>query len=132
MTQTIESYLLNYLNASALEDTAYMEEPDESVQRFYTLEKTGSDSETEGIETATFAIRSVSRRPGGSIAQAAMMNLFMKAELKALPLQPEIASVEINSDYNDTDTQTKSYAYQCVVDVVYYPDLVDKETDSNG
>lgn len=131
MIQMIESYLLNYLNTSALEDRAYMEDPDETNQRFYTVEKTGSDHE-DGIETATFAIRSVSRRPGGSLEQAARMNLMLKAELKALAAQPEIANVDINSDYNDTDTQTKSYAYQCVVDVAYYPDLVDKETDSNG
>ena len=119
----IEAYLFDYLNDSLLEENTYTEEPDELVQDFYTIETTGS-SDGNGLDIATFAIRSISRLPGGSLYKAANMNLFLKSELNALALEPEIAYVDIRSDYNDTDTRTKSYAYQAVVDIGYYPDLI--------
>lgn len=119
----IEKYLLDYLNDSQLEDSTYMELPSTSVQDFYTLEKTGSNDD-DGLSIATFAVRSTSRMPGGSLYRAANMNLYVIAELKAMAQEPEIAYVDIRSDYNDTDTSTKSYAYQAVVDIGYYPDLI--------
>mgnify|MGYP006874688092 CR=1 FL=1 len=119
----IEVFVFDYLNNGQLEESTYMEEPDEIVQDFYTIEKTGSSNDN-GLEIASFAMRSVSRLPGGSLYKAASMNLFLKAELNALALEPEIAYVDIRSDYNDTDTRTKSYAYQAVVDIGYYPDLI--------
>ena len=49
-----------------------------------------------------------------------MLNEAVKAAVEAAIELPEISSVQLNSDYNYTDTATKRYRYQAVFDFVYY------------
>ena len=49
------------------------------------------------------------------------MNEEIKAEmLDGLITLGDIARVELNSDYNFTDTATKTYRYQAVFDITHY------------
>ena len=49
----------------------------------------------------------------------------MNEEIKAMMLDGlitlgAVAKVDLNSDYNFTDTTTKTYRYQAVFDIVHY------------
>lgn len=110
----IEEVLLNYLN-NALTVPAFMEVPEQSPSAFVVIEKTGS-SEENYIYSSIFTIQSY----GKTLYYAAKLNDDVRhAMAKAIQL-PEICRVELNSDYNYTDTQTKKYRYQAVFDIVHY------------
>ena len=111
----IEKVLLDYLSDS-LSAPVFMEVQKNSPSKFYILEKT-SGAQVNHINNSTFAIKSYAP----TLYEAACMN----EELKAIMLDylielPEIASVSLNSDYNFTDTSTKTYRYQAVFDIVHY------------
>jgi hypothetical protein len=112
----IEITILQYLNNQEPSARVYTEIPKEMPSKFFVLEKTGSSMENH-IFRSTFAIKSY----GESLYEAASMNEEIKdLMLDGLITQPEIASVELNSDYNFTDTTTKKYRYQAVFDIVHY------------
>jgi hypothetical protein len=53
--------------------------------------------------------------------EAATMNEEIKAAmLNSLITLGSVAKVDLNSDYNYTDTTTKTYRYQAVFDIVHY------------
>jgi hypothetical protein len=80
------------------------------------IEKTGG-SQDNHINSSTFAIKSYAP----SMYEAAVMNEEIKAlMLDGLITLGEIAKVSLNSDYNFTDTETKTYRYQAVFDIVHY------------
>ena len=108
----IEITLLNYLK-NALSVPVYMEVPSD-VSEYVIIEKTGSSKENH-INTATFAIQSVST----SLYKAAVLNESVKTAMDAFRDEPEISKSSLNSDYNYTDTTTKTYRYQAVYDLVY-------------
>ena len=110
----IELIVLNYLN-SVLSVPAYMEEPEDPEGSFVVLEKTGSSRENH-INTAVIAAQSY----GESLYQAAILNRTVKQALEDLIVLDSVASVQLNSDYNFTDPETKRYRYQCVYNIVYY------------
>lgn len=113
----IELTVYNFLNNS--EDIAapvYMEVPSTHPASYYIVEKTGS-SMSNHIYSSTLAIKSY----GGSLYEAASLNEILKnVMLNDLLEDDSIASVELNSDYNYTDTTTKQYRYQAVFDIVHY------------
>lgn len=111
----IEKVLLDYLSDN-LSAPVYMEIPKNSPSKYFVIEKT-SGAQVNHINNSTFAIKSYA----DSLYNAACMN----EELKGIMLDhlielPEIASVTLNSNYNFTDTQTKTYRYQAVFDIVHY------------
>lgn len=110
----IEKIILDYLN-EALDVPVYMEVPADIVESYVIVEKTGS-SETNHIKEATLAIQSVAP----SLYKAACLNEEVKAAMDSSITLGSIARAKCNSDYNFTDTTTKSYRYQAVYDVVYY------------
>ena len=112
----IELVLYNYL-LSNLSSPVFMEIPKTNIpSKFYVIEKTGG-SEENHIFSSTFAIKSYA----GTLFDAAKLNDDLKAVmLDGLITRPEIASVDLNSDYNFTDTTTKKYRYQAVFDIVHY------------
>lgn len=69
------------------------------------------------ITRSTFAIQSYAP----SMYEAATMNEEIKAAmLNSLITLGSVAKVDLNSDYNYTDTTTKTYRYQAVFDIVHY------------
>ena len=110
----IEERILGYLNA-ALSVDCYMEMPEDASDSFVVIEKTGS-STTNRITKATFAIQSY----GPSLYDAAALNEQVKEAMENIIQRDDISKVELNSDYNYTDTALKHYRYQAVFVVTYY------------
>ena len=111
----IEKTVLDCLKANDL--TAYMEVPETfPTGDFCVVEKTGS-SYNNKIFSATIAIQSYS----DSLYGASQLNEVVKGiMLYNLLEEDEIGSVDLNSDYNYTDSETKRYRYQAVYDITHY------------
>lgn len=110
----IEQVLYEYLNA-ALPDPTFMEEPEERREHFYLLEKVGSYRE-DYICNSTFILQSYAP----SLFEAANMNRAgIDAMFDAVALDL-VTAVELNTDYNNTDTAEKRYRYQAVIHVTHY------------
>lgn len=109
----IEDLLIEYLS-NELNLPVCMEVP-EKQKRYVLIQRTGG-SEPEHICTATVAIQSVAE----SLYEAARLNNRVKKAMRKLEQLPEVSSSELNSDYDFTDTKTKSYRYQAVYDLVYF------------
>ena len=110
----IEEVILGYLDA-ALSVPCFMEMPEDKTDSFVVIEKTGS-SITNRITKATFAIQSY----GPSLYDAAALNEQVKEAMDSMIVRDDISKVELNSDYNYTDTALKHYRYQAVFVVTYY------------
>jgi hypothetical protein len=112
----IEVLVLNYLNSQEPSAKVYTEIPKTRPSKFFVMEKTGSSIDNH-INRSTIAIQS----HAPSMYEAAAMNEEIKAlMLDGLITLGEIAKVELNSDYNYTDSTTKTYRYQAVFDIVHY------------
>lgn len=120
----IEQVIYNYLQEQFAESGVgvYMQMPDpDSVPiaggfaPFIVIEKTGSNMENWICES-TFAIQSYAP----TLYEAASLNkTVIDIMFGALALDA-ITRVELNSDYNFTDTETKRPRYQAVFDIVHY------------
>lgn len=114
----IESIVYEFLKEK-MTVPVYMEIPGNPPTKMIVLEKTGS-SLNDHIKRATFAIQSY----GKSMFEAAELNESLKEVmmdgLDGLLSLNEISAVNLNSDYNFTDTTTKKYRYQAVFDIVHY------------
>lgn len=110
----IEERLLSYLS-NALSVPVYMEMPEDALGTFVVIEKTGS-SMTNRITKATFAIQSYA----DSLYDAATLNEVVKTAMEDMIERDDISKVELNSDYNYTDTALKAYRYQAVFIVTFY------------
>ena len=51
---------------------------------------------------------------------AALLNEEVKDVVEGLIELDDISGISLNSDYNYTDTETKSYRYQAVFDINHY------------
>ncbi len=109
----IELIVYEYLKRE-LPVPVYMEKPDEEIEEYILIEKTGS-SEEDYIMNAMVIIQSYSN----SMYGAASLNEKVKEKMRNIVSLKEISSVKINSDYNYTDTRTKKYRYQAVFDLFY-------------
>lgn len=110
----IEERVLNYLN-DALSVPCRMEMPEKVSGQFVVLEKTGT-YRLNKITQATFAIQSYAP----TLYDAALLNEQVKAAMEDLVERDDISRVQLNSDYNYTDTAMKYYRYQAVFVVTYY------------
>jgi hypothetical protein len=112
----IEQIIKDYLDECELGVPVVLEIPKTPAPSCYVIEKTGSSTNNH-ITASTIAIQSYAP----SMYEAAAMNEALKPlMLNGLLTLGEIASVQLNSDYNFTDTQTKQYRYQAVFDIVHY------------
>ena len=109
----IELIVYEYLNRE-LPVPVFMEKPDEEIEEYVLIEKTGS-SEEDYIMNAMVIIQ----RYSNSLYGAASLNEKVKDKMRNIVSLKEISSVKINSDYNYTDTRTKKYRYQAVFDLFY-------------
>ena len=105
--------LLSYLNAN-LSVEAYAEAPEE-LTGYVLLEQTGS-SRRNHIITTTIAIQSY----GASMLDAMTLNEEVKAVMDGFLQLDNVTRVELETDYNFTDTTTKQYRWQAVYDITHY------------
>lgn len=110
----IEVTILNHLK-SLLSVPVYMEIPKDQSESFVVLEKTGSGKRNR-LCSATFAVQSYAPTMYG----AASLNEAVKAAMKSAVDLDEVTSSALNSDYNYTDTASKTYRYQAVFDIYHY------------
>lgn len=82
---------------------------------FVLIQKT-SGSETNFIKDSSVAIQSY----GGSKLAAMELNEEVKEAMRSACVRPEISRVDLNSDYDYTDTTEKEYRYQAVFDITHY------------
>ncbi|AUC92133.1 hypothetical protein [Streptococcus suis] len=110
----IEVIMLNFLTEH-LSVPVYTEHQEEMPECFVIFEKT-SGGKKNHLNQATLAIQSY----GQSLEEAAFLNEEVKTVVEKMIGLPSISKVELNSDYNFTDTETKRYRYQAVVDFIYF------------
>lgn len=84
-------------------------------KEYVLIEKTGSSSENH-INNSTFAVQSYSN----TLYNAAELNERVKEVMREIVELPEVTKCVINSDYNFTDTTTKEYRYQAVIELTHY------------
>lgn len=111
----IEVAVLNYLKNVFKDIPVYMEIPRNAPEEFILLEKTGSVRD-DRLRTATFAVQSW----GGSMYRAMALNDEVVEAMLSITSIKDVSSVQLNSDYNYTDTETKHPRYQAVFNVVHY------------
>lgn len=116
----IELILLNYLK-SVLSVPVFMEIPtNNQISEFVRIEKTGS-GRSDYINNATFAIQSYSDTLYGAATLNEEVKKYLLGDASTLGIVDsiDVSRCSLNSDYNYTDTTTKSYRYQAVFDLVF-------------
>ena len=110
----IEATILHYLEAH-LTDPVCMLRPADPPARYYLLELTGA-ALSETIFSATMALQSYAPT---LLDAAEMSRAAIDVMIGAVELD-EVARVDLNTNYNYTDPETKQPRYQAVFDVVHY------------
>lgn len=105
---TIVDYLKTKVNIPVV-----MEEINEP--EYIIVQRLGT-SETNHIKSSTFAIQSYS----DTLYNAAVLNESVKDIMRSIIELDEISDCSLNTDYNYTDTTTKTYRYQAVFELVHY------------
>lgn len=109
----IAKVLRDYLSEE-LSVGVYMEQPEELTD-YVLLDQTGS-SKREHITTTTIAVQSY----GASLYAAMQLNERVKAAMEDFVALDEVAKVELETDYNFTNTATKQYRWQAVFNITHY------------
>ncbi|MGX7088112.1 hypothetical protein [Gemella morbillorum] len=110
----IELIVKNYLSTK-LEIPIVFEHQKNLPKRFILIQKT-SGSRENFLNSSTIAIQSYAE----SVFESAKLNEKIKNLMYDLITVDEVSSVDLNSDYNFTDTETKQYRYQAIFDIHYY------------
>lgn len=110
----IEQIIIDYLNQN-LDTPVYMEVPEDPPESFVIVEKTSGAKENY-IQYAMMAFQSYA----STLYNAALLNEEVKSAVENMTGLSSISSVQLNSDYNYTDTSTKRYRYQAVYEIYYY------------
>ena len=107
--------LLDFLNNDeTLNTPAYMEVP-KALTDFILLDQTGT-STTNHITTTTIAVQSY----GKTLWDAMQLNEKVKDAMQQFVWQDNVARVELETDYNFTNTETKQYRWQAVFQITHY------------
>lgn len=111
----IAKILLDFLNAdTTLNTPAYMEVPTELTD-FILLDQTGTSQENH-ITTTTIAVQSY----GATMWDAMTLNEKVKDAMERFLLLDIVTKVELETDYNFTNTETKQYRWQAVYNITHY------------
>ena len=94
--------LLDYLG-EALSVGVYMESPEE-LTNYVLLDQTGS-SRNDHIVTTTIAVQSYAP----SLYEAMVLNESVKSAMEGFAQLANVTRVELDTDYNFTNTTTKQY-----------------------
>lgn len=110
----IELIIKKYLDGH-LDEPSFFEHQNGLPKRYVIVEKTSSSSGNQ-LSSSTFAFQSYAE----SMFEAARLNIRVKKAVEGMVELGEISSVQLNADYNFTDTATKKYRYQAVFDITHY------------
>ena len=114
----IEKIVFDFLT-ERLGVPVFMEEPKDPPTAMVVIEKTGGTLKNH-ICSSTFAVQSY----GASLFEAIELNNLVKETLlngvEGIITLDEVIGVELNSDYNFTDTTSKRYRYQAVIVINHY------------
>lgn len=105
--------LLDYLG-EALSVGVYMESPEE-LTNYVLLDQTGS-SRNDHIVTTTIAVQSYAP----SLYEAMVLNESVKSAMEGFAQLANVTKVELDTDYNFTNTTTKQYRWQAVYNITHY------------
>ena len=108
----IEITVIDYLSET-LSVHVSIEKP-KGAKEYVLIDRTGG-SEKNKIKSATLAIQSYSE----TLHAAMLLNERVKAAMEKMVSLDDISKVELNTDYNFTDPETKEYRYQAIYDLVY-------------
>lgn len=109
----IEKTIVDYLSEN-LEVFVGMEAP-EQITNYVLVDKTGS-SRSNHIITSRFAIQSY----GATLYSAMLLNEEVERVMEGLLELDEITRVQLETDYNFTNTATKQYRWQAVFSITHY------------
>ena len=109
----IAKTLLDFLGSN-LDVPVVMEAPEQTTG-YVLIDQTGS-SRTNHIITTTFAIQSY----GATLYDAMVLNDTVKDAMVGFAELDEITRVELETDYNFTNTATKQYRWQAVYLITHY------------
>jgi hypothetical protein len=109
----IETLLIDYLSEH-LEVFVGMEAPEQTTD-YVLVDKTGS-SRNNHIITSSFAIQSY----GATLYDAMLLNQEVTEVMEGLIELDQITRVELETDYNFTNTATKQYRWQAVYSITHY------------
>ena len=109
-----EEIVINHLN-ELLEAPCFMEHPEASIPSMVIVERVGG-SESEHIRDCRFAIQSY----GNTMYKACQLNDMVKSAMDKITESDHVSDCRLVSDYNFTDTSTKSYRYQAIYDLVLF------------
>ena len=109
----ITKTLLDYLS-SVLDVPVVMEAPDQ-VTDYVLIDQTGS-SRMNHITTTTLALQSY----GATLYKAMLLNKEVEEAMDGFAELGEVTRVELNTDYNFTNTATKQYRWQAVYQITHY------------
>lgn len=109
----IETIICNYLS-DKLKVPVLPEKPARPFKDMVFVERTGGRGKF--IRDTTIAIQSYS----DSMYKAAKLNEDVIKAMQGIIELNDIISVDLNQNYNFTDTQTKEYRYQAVFDIKHY------------
>ena len=109
----IETLIIDYLSEH-LEVFVGMEAPEQTTD-YVLIDKTGS-SRTNHIITSSFAIQSY----GASLYDAMLLNAEVAEAMEGFIELDQITRVELETDYNYTNTETKQYRWQSVYNITHY------------
>lgn len=105
--------LLQYLNAH-LTVEAYAEAPEELTD-YVLLEQTAS-RRSNHIITTTIAVQSYGR----TLLDAMNLNAEVETAMDGFLTLDNVTRVELETDYNFTNTTTKQYRWQAVYNITHY------------
>lgn len=108
--KTLLDYLITQLNGTYVG----MEAP-EQTSNYVLIDQTGS-SRTNHIITTSVAIQSY----GSSLYDAMLLNESVKSAMEGFAESALVTRVELETDYNFTNTATKQYRWQAVYSITHY------------
>ena len=106
--------LLDYLTENLEGIYVGMEAP-EQLTDYVLIDQTGS-AKINHITTTTVAIQSY----GASLYEAMLLNERVKGVMDGFLALDVVTRVQLNTDYNFTDTETKQYRWQAVYQITHY------------
>lgn len=109
----IAKTLLDYLS-DALDVPVVMEAPEQTTD-YVLIDQTGS-SRMNHITTTTLALQSY----GATLYEAMLLNKEVEEAMDGFAELGEVTRVELNTDYNFTNTATKQYRWQAVYNITHY------------
>ena len=110
----IEKIIKDYLS-EALSVPVLMEKPSPPPARYYIIEKTGGVC----VDTLHHTMLNVESHPPTLYETVQLHEAAMAAMLQADSLAA-VSKVSLNTEYNNTDTATKSYQYEAVYEVTHF------------